>query len=187
MLLDGVVGLVALLIFYVRLREVYLNMDDSINKKIQNDLSAIIRYATELQENAENIRKVELLEDTVRDLTRRVKNHNIGYYVATYQSGYSFDYSSVVYEPLGYMTYTEAFAFFKSIDLKGEELFDCNVIKVSKKQYRDFLHLRYLTKAFNALNELERFDKKHYINDDIPQQIIELREKLDIPVYAYIH
>jgi len=157
-----------------------------MDKEIQNDLDTITKFVEELRENPKNISKVKSLESTVISLERHVENLYSGYYIANYEYRASFDYSSVIYEPLGYMTYSEACAHKKLIDIQGEELLDYGVKEVSKEQYRDFVHLKYLNKAYNALHELEYIDKNSYTNDNLAEKIIELREKLDVPIYVRI-
>ena len=158
-----------------------------MNKETQNDLSTIAKYVEELRENPKNISKIESLECTVMRLKRHVKSLYSGYYVANYEYGSSYDYSTVVYEPLGYMTYEEAYDdFYKSISIREEELLDYGVMEVSKEKYNDFVYLRYLTRAYNSLHELERYDKKSYTNNDIADKISELRGKLDVPMYVII-
>ena len=157
-----------------------------MNEKIQNDLDTITKFVEELRENPKSISKVKSLECVVMRLKRRVTNLYSGYYIANYECGPSYDYSDIVYKPLGYMTYAEACDTCKSIAMQQKDSLNYGVMEVSREKYNDFVYLSYLTKAYDALHELKRIYEKSYNSDNLADKISELRGKLDVPMYVII-
>ena len=141
-------------------------------------LVATIKHQVSLLYDTDN--DLDLLKDihkNVELLIKESESNCYGYFIAIYDVGLQSDFIRY-YEPIGYLTKTDARVKLHNLELKP---FRTKLREVSKETYNDFIKLRHLTKFFEEMNVVVTLVNINIeLDKDILAEIACLREKLDL-------
>lgn len=122
---------------------------------------------------------IDQLEEYARCLRKFIEWRHSGLYIGVYEVGPDDNFTRC-YKPLGTMTTAEASKRLDEIEEANGYYY--RLREVTKEEWDDFIHLRYLTEIFERSEWLQRKynDIPQNIIDDISSKISALREKLGL-------
>lgn len=147
-------------------------------------VNKIKEIVSTLNDDIDDSGEIYDLEQYAKSLRKFIEWRHSGIYIAIYDVGPEDDFTRC-YKPLGSMTEAEALK--QLNELNGPHGYYGRIREVTKEEWDDFYHLKYLTDISNRLDWIKRYDDiPETIENDISNKIKALREKLGLQ-YRWEH